>query len=198
MIPKTASEYLQTFAQMLLSTQVTDGEGCRLPLDEGADRAVEALERIRTDGGKVFLVGNGGSASIASHIQNDLCKAAGIRAMVFNEPPLLTAFANDIGYETVFERPIELWAAPGDILLAISSSGRSQSILRAVNAAVTKRCRIVTFSGFRPDNPLRARGHINFYVASDVYGHVEVAHSALAHFLADRLMAAGRPAGQAA
>ena len=135
---------------------------------------------------KVMLTGNGGSAAIASHMHNDLCKAVGVRALVFSEQPLMTALANDHGYECVFERPVQLWAEPGDLLITVSSSGKSQNILRAVKASSDMRCQIVTLSGFRPDNPLRQMGDINFYVGSDIYGYVETAHAALAHFITDR------------
>ena len=135
-----------------------------------------------------MLIGNGGSAAIASHMQNDLCKAVGVRAMVFNEPSLLTALSNDHGYGCVFERPTELWADNGDLLLAISSSGQSENILRAVRASVAQGCQVITFSGFGADNPLRRMGHLNFYVPSQVYGYVELVHSTLAHFLTDCAM----------
>ena len=126
-------------------------------------------------------------------MQNDLCKAVGVRAMVFNEPPLLTALSNDHGYGCVFERPVELWATTDDVLLAISSSGQSENILRAVQADEARGCHVITLSGFRADNPLRQMGDVNFYVPSHVYGYVEVAHMALAHFLTNRAMSAVRP-----
>ncbi|MBI4169128.1 MAG: SIS domain-containing protein [Acidobacteria bacterium] len=167
-----------------------DGQGTLLPLDEGAKRAVDLILAVRAASGKVMLIGNGGSAAIASHMQNDLCKAADVRALVFNEPTLLTALSNDDGYGSVFERPVELWATPGDLLLAISSSGRSENILRAVRKAAAAGCEVITLSGFGADNALRGMGTINFYVPSRVYGYVEVIHSALAHFLADCAMTA--------
>jgi len=185
MVDQSATVYFHTLSELLLSLQVTDRQGMVLPLDEGANKAVDMILSVRSASGKVMLIGNGGSAAIASHMQNDLCKAAGIRAMVFNEPPLLTALSNDNGYECVFERPVELWADTGDLLLAISSSGQSENILCAVRGAVARGCQIITVSGFRADNPLRRMGHLNFYVPSEAYGCVELVHSALAHFLTD-------------
>ena len=138
--------------------------------------------------GKLMAIGNGGSAAIASHMQNDVCKAVGVRSLVFTEQPLLTALANDDGYETVFETPVKLWAEPGDVLVAISSSGRSQNILRAVQAATERHCEVVTLSGFDEANPLRDMGAVNFHVASDVYGLVENVHGALTHYITDRAM----------
>jgi len=134
---------------------------------------------------KVMLIGNGGSAAIVSHMHNDLCMSVGVRAVVFHELPLLTALTNDHGYECVFARPLELWADPGDVLFAFSSGGRSTNILGAVRAALARDCQVITLSGFKPDNPLRGMGLLNFYVPSQSYGYVETAHSALAHFLTD-------------
>ena len=188
MISQTAAEYFTALSDLLRSVQATDNRGTLLPLDEGAKRAVNLILSARAESGKVMLIGNGGSAAIASHMHNDLCKAANVRALVFSEPPLLTALSNDDGYGSVFERPVELWAMPGDVLLAISSSGRSENILRAVRKSTERRCEVITLSGFDADNPLRRMGVINFYVPSRVYGHVEVVHSALAHYLTDSAM----------
>jgi D-sedoheptulose 7-phosphate isomerase len=189
MVNQSITTHFQRLSELLLSVQVTDRKGAVLPLDEGADKAVEIILSAESASPKVMVIGNGGSAAIASHAQSDLSKGAGIRAMVFNEPPLLTAFANDHGYGTVFEGPIGLWAKPGDALVAISSSGQSENIIRGVQAAMERGCQIITLSGFNPDNPLRRLGDVNFYAPSRAYGYVEIAHSALTHFLTDYAMA---------
>jgi D-sedoheptulose 7-phosphate isomerase len=98
---------------------------------------------------------------------------------------MVTATSNDFGYGMVFEKPCRLWAEDRDVLIAISSSGRSENILRAVQTCLGAGCRILTFSGFDPDNPLRKLGHLNFYVPSSTYGYVEVVHNALAHMVTD-------------
>ncbi len=196
MLHQTATTYFHNLFELLLGTQVTDRPGMALSLEEGISRAVEMILQdgipFREDRPaalrKVMLIGNGGSAAIVSHMQNDLCKSVGVRAMVFNEPPLLTALANDHGYGYAFERLVELWADPGDLMLAMSSSGRSENILRAVWAALERRCQVMTFSGFRADNPLRKMGDLNFYVPAQAYGYVEVAHTALVHLLTDSAM----------
>ena len=118
----------------------------------------------------------------------DLCNRVGVRALVFNDPPVLTALANDHGYESAFERLISVWARPGDLLMAISSSGQSENILAAVAAGEQRGCLLLTFSGFKSDNPLRSAGDWNFYVASEAYGEVEVAHHALGHYLTDHCL----------
>lgn len=192
MLRQSTTAHVHRLSELLLSTQVTSRDGANLSLDEGADQAVQMILSVKSTSGKIMLIGNGGSAAIVSHMQNDLCKGAGLRAMVFNEPPLLTAFANDHGYRYVFERPVVLWAGGGDVILAISSSGQSENILRAVQAASEQGCQAITFSGFSPDNPLRHLGDVNFYVSSDAYGYVEISHATLAHFLTDCAMVAVR------
>jgi D-sedoheptulose 7-phosphate isomerase len=181
-----AVDYLEQVSRMMLDTQVTNREGAALGLDEGAEAAVQMIVSLAGSSHKAMLAGNGGSAAMASHIQNDLCKAVGVRALVFTEQPLLMALANDDGYETIFEMPVRLWAQPGDLMIGLSSSGRSENILRAVRASQERQCGVITLSGFSPDNPLRRLGDLNFYVDSDVYGYVETAHAALAHFMVDR------------
>jgi D-sedoheptulose 7-phosphate isomerase len=184
-VTSSAGEYLRRFSDLLLASETTDADGARMDLDVAASAVVEQIRQVGKSGGKVLLIGNGGSAAVASHMQNDICKAAGIRAMVFTEQPLLTALTNDDGYETAFEYPTRLWAAPGDLLIAMSSSGSSENILRACRAAKEAGSEVITLSGFAPDNPLRSIGKINFYVASSSYGHVETAQAALGHYLTD-------------
>lgn len=180
-----ATEYFPKLANLIEGVGITDEKGFEITLDDGMHRAVELVAALKPSGGKAMLIGNGGSAAIVSHMQNDLCKAVGTRAIVFNEPSLLTAFANDHGYPCVFEKSVELWADEGDLLIAVSSSGASASITRGVRAALAGGCRVITLSGFQPDNELRLLGHLNFFIASCVYGFVELAHGALAHCLTD-------------
>ena len=186
----TVTEYFSKLSQLMLDIEVTNLQGADLPLDQGTDEAVQMILEVGAASGKVMLVGNGGSSAVVSHVQNDLCKAVGSRALVFTEQPLLTALANDHGYGCVFERPIELWAEPDDLLLTVSSSGQSESIIRAIEAAREKGCQIVTLSGFSPENASRKMGDLNFYVSSDAYGYVETAHAALCHYMTDKARAA--------
>jgi D-sedoheptulose 7-phosphate isomerase len=135
-----------------------------------------------------MIVGNGGSAAIASHVAVDLNKNCAVRAMAFNDAAALTCYANDYGYDEVFAQQVERHGLPQDILIAISSSGSSRNILNAVHAAKEiDRCQVVTFSGFAGDNPLRRLGHVNFYIPSREYGFVEIAHQILLHAVTDAL-----------
>jgi len=146
---------------------------------------VDEVVDAREHGRKVILVGNGGSASVVGHLQMDLCNAVKVQAVRFHDAPLLTALANDHGYASAFERGVRLWASRSDLLIAISSSGSSPNILRAVDAAAEHGCRIITLTGFLPENPLRQRGDLNLYVPSAEYGPVETVHACLAHMLTD-------------
>jgi len=163
--------------------------GDTLAFDAAIQAARDFLLDAKQAGRKVLIIGNGGSAAIASHMQTDLCHSLGIRGLVFNEPPLLTALSNDNGYENAFQRLVDLWGEPGDVLVAISSSGRSPNILNACTAARARGLSLITYSGFGPDNPLRQRGDLNFYVANANYGPVESAHAVLVHHLTDTVLA---------
>ena len=190
------TDYLRELNQLMVQTEVTDLAGATLTLEDGANRAIEMITLVKSNSGKVMLGGNGGSSAIVSHVQNDLSEAAGVRSMVFTEDAVLTARANDFGYGSVFERPIELWAEPGDLMVTVSSSGQSENIIRALRLAREKKCNLITFSGFSADNPSRGLGDLNFYVSSSVYGYVETAHMSLIHYLTSRVTLAVKSGAQ--
>lgn len=164
---------------------VCDANGAMLDFAEGMTRAVELLATQTAQGRQILFVGNGASAAISSHQAVDYWKSGGMRARSFNDPVLLTCISNDFGYAYVFEKPIEMFAEAGDVLVAVSSSGRSENIVRAAHAARRKQCRIITLSGFEHDNPLRGLGDLNFHVSSKSYGLVEITHLGISHCLLD-------------
>ena len=163
--------------------------GLGLDLAGGLDKAARMSREASLSGNKLMFIGNGASAAISSHMSTDFWKNGGIRAVAFNDCSGLTCIGNDYGYTHVFEKPVEMFADQDDILVAISSSGSSPNILRGVEAARTKGCAVITLSGFKPDNPLRALGDLNFYVPAQSYGPVEVLHHAVCHCILDILMA---------
>jgi D-sedoheptulose 7-phosphate isomerase len=181
--------YFSAFTRLFDALEFTDREGQPLSVDAGVAAAVELVVGLHRQPTKAILIGNGGSCAIASHLHNDLSKAVGVRAMVFNEPSLLTALANDDGYDTVFHRPLDLWADRGDLLIAVSSSGESPNIVKAATLAGPRGCRLLTMSGFKPGNALRRLGDINIYVPSLQYGYVEMAHSVIGHCVTDLAIA---------
>jgi len=182
---ETSSHYFLKLNEVLQNTKVTDKESVGSSLNEGMQSAIGLILRVLHENQKVMIIGNGGSAAIASHVHNDLSKSVGVRALTFFEPPLLTALSNDLDYKLAFETQVNLWVEQRDLMIAISSSGKSENIIRAVKAAKSKGCDIITLSGFNEDNPLRRIGNINFYVPSEYYGFVETSHAALLHCLTD-------------
>ena len=180
--------YLQKLNECFESIEASDKRGKGFRLEDAITRVVALVMAVAKRGDKTMIIGNGGSSSIASHIAIDLLKNAKVPALVFNDPSSLTCLANDLGYEAVFEKPVEMLSRKGDLLIAISSSGRSANILNAVKMAQRKQVGIVTLSGFSRANPLRKMGSLNFYVPSSSYGFVELTHSAICHWVIDSVM----------
>lgn len=179
-----AEEYITRFRESLGGVQVTLGES------EGVHSLQEGIRIVydwfrSLDDGKVILVGNGGSAAIASHIAVDYWKNGKVRAMAFNDASLLTCVSNDLGHEELFRKPVEMFADAGDLLICISSSGNSRNIINAARMGLKRGCKVITCSGFSADNTLRTLGHVNFWVPSGAYGHVEITHELILHAILD-------------
>jgi D-sedoheptulose 7-phosphate isomerase len=125
---------------------------------------------------KLIIVGNGGSASIANHIAVDFTNIAGIRAITFNEPNLITCFANDYGHDNWMSQSLKKYAIKGDICILISSSGKSNNIINAAKECKKKKIYLITLSGFDFSNPLKKMGKVNLWVNSKVYNFIEMVH----------------------
>jgi D-sedoheptulose 7-phosphate isomerase len=139
-------------------------------------------------GQRIYFIGNGASAMMASHFAADACKNAGLSAMAFNDASLLTAIGNDVTFDEIFALPLGRLARAGDLVVAISSSGNSPNILRALDQARSMAMQIVTLTGKGADNRARARGDLNFYVPADRYGWVECAHQLILHYWLDQYL----------
>lgn len=183
-----ARSYFATLAGMYAATEATDAAGAAMTAGSAIDWMIGAARAAHQAGNKIMFIGNGGSAAIASHMATDYAKNGGLRATAFNDGAALTCLTNDLGFDAVFRHQIEMHARPGDLLVAISSSGRSANILAGVDAARARDCRVATLSGFDPDNPLRGSGDVNFYVPSHEYGFVEITHLSLCHAVLDLAM----------
>ncbi|CAK0759314.1 D-sedoheptulose 7-phosphate isomerase [uncultured Gammaproteobacteria bacterium] len=183
--------YFSTLSRLGAATAASDASGGPLALTEAFTWSLGAMRAAHDAGGKIMFIGNGGSAAIASHCAIDYAKNGGLRAMAFNDGMALTCLGNDLGYDQVFAQQIAMHGQPGDLLVAISSSGASPNILQAVGAARRLGGRVVTLSGFKPDNPLRRLGDVNLYVESIRYGFVEILHLALCHAMLDLAGACG-------
>jgi 1,5-anhydro-D-fructose reductase (1,5-anhydro-D-mannitol-forming) len=170
---------------LLSGTQVTNAAAHHLDVDQAFARILQWMQTAHEIGATTFLVGNGASASMASHMAADLCKNGHLKTQVFTDLSLMTAVANDIGAHEIFSTPLQRLAQPDDLLIAISSSGSSQNILNAVTLALERGMKVITFSAMNPDNPLRSSGHLNFFVRAHTYGEAETCHAALLHYWVD-------------
>lgn len=166
---------------------VTDAQGQKVAPDKAFQVWQGITEKVRTADGTVYLIGNGASASMASHFATDLSKNARIRAQVFTDLSQVTALGNDVCFEQIYAIPLRRNARPGDMLVAISSSGNSSNILAAVQVAHDCNVHVVTLSAFAEDNPLRKGGFLNFYVPATRYGLAETSHAGILHHWMDSL-----------
>lgn len=146
------------------------------------------MQRADASESKIMFFGNGGSAAISSHMATDYGKNGGFRTLCFSDAATLTCLSNDLGYAEVFAHQIDRHARKNDVVVAISSSGASPNILRAVDVAREKECTILTLSGFAADNPLRRMGDWNVYLPSHSYGFVEIGHLSVLHAILDASM----------
>ncbi len=140
------------------------------------DDCEKLIKECSSKGGKVILVGNGGSAAMASHISVDLSKACSIRSTNFNEPDLITCFANDYGYENWVTEALKTYADKDDLVILISSSGNSQNIVNAAKHCINQKINLITLSGFEKNNKINNTGMVNIWVDSSYYNFVEMAH----------------------
>lgn len=191
---REANNYFQKLSEILKETKASFAWN-GVDIEKRGDRVIELANAInylisllsenQANKKRIMVIGNGGSAGIAMHTLADYANAGGFKTMDFYGPALLTCMSNDYGYENVFVKPIEMFAESGDMLFAISSSGKSPNIVKAAEAAKARGCVVVTFSGFEADNPLRELGRVNFYTPSNHYGFVELAHQTIIHCILD-------------
>jgi D-sedoheptulose 7-phosphate isomerase len=182
------SRYFANLDKVAQAIEVTNGDGISLDFNSALEQFTALCRDVQSSGRKLMFIGNGGSASIAGHMATDFMKNGRVRATAFNDPMFLTCLSNDLGYERVFEFQIDGHGEANDLLIAISSSGKSPNILNGVAAARRKKSKVVTLSGFGEANPLRDMGDLNFYVPSKEYGVVELLHCSLTHCALDNLM----------
>ena len=126
---------------------------------------------------RVHIFGNGGSASIASHFSMDLTNNSKIKCLSYNDASIITCFANDFKFENWIKRSVEKFGEKEDVLILISSSGKSQNMINAIKAARQKKFyKVITLTGFEKNNPLKKLGHINLHIDSKNYNHIESTH----------------------
>ncbi len=192
MTPSAFSSSYRTHLQ-----QTIDSIDC-----EQVGRAIEWLREAREAGRSIFVCGNGGSASTASHFCCDMVKGASFnrsprfRIMALTDSlPTLTAYSNDVGYDCVFVEQLKNFARPGDVVMAISGSGNSPNVLRAVEYARTLGCRTIAMTG-RDGGQLGPLAELNIQVPAPHMGRIEDAHMIVAHMIAYYFMDTEAPAGR--
>ena len=176
---------IQNFKETLESLSIRDIHGHEIDADSAFALWRDQTISIRKTQKTVYLIGNGASASMASHFAADLAKNAHLHTEVFSDLSLITAISNDMGYEWVFAEPLRRRARKGDMLVAISSSGSSKNIRRAVEVVQGAGLNIVSLSAMSSENPLRSSGHLNIYVPAQTYGYAETCHTAILHYWMD-------------
>ena len=156
-------------------------------------KAIKYLNSAYENGNRVYLIGNGGSSAIASHFANDLNKTIlghkGEKKIkrfqaisLCDNIPVITAWANDVGYEKIFSEQLKNFAKQGDVLIAISSSGNSPNIIEAVKTAKEFSLSVVGFMGF-DGGKLLELSDVKIYVNSSEYAIVESIHDAICHLI---------------
>lgn len=139
-------------------------------------KIVKLLKEVKRNKKKVIIVGNGGSAAMASHVSVDFTKMCNIRAVNFNEADLLTCFSNDYGYENWVQKAISFYADKKDLLICISSSGKSENIINGAKYGKKIGCKVVTLTGFSSKNKVKKIGHVNLWLDSQNYNFIEMIH----------------------
>jgi D-sedoheptulose 7-phosphate isomerase len=151
---------------------------------------VAEIESARTRRARLWVAANGGSAAIADHLLCDCVKGTftpsqppiHVHSLV-SETALLTACANDFGYDSCFSRQMEMRAQPGDVLICISASGNSPNILAALRKASLMGLKTIALTGFSGGESARL-ADISLHVAAHNYGVVEDCHQILMHNIA--------------
>ena len=152
--------------------------------------AKERVEATRDAGGRLLFAGNGASATMASHYALDFTKQGGVRSLCFNDAALITAYANDYGYEQWVARAVEHHGNEGDVAVLISSSGRSPNIVKAAEVAAEKGIQVLSLTGFDASNALREGSDLGLWVDSRSYNVIEAVHAVWLGLLCDMIIGA--------
>lgn len=182
------SAYIREFMSVLKHTKIYVGTNIELDYEAGIDKLMECFTKHKELRSQIFFIGNGGSSAIASHMTADFMKNGGMNTYSLYDNAVITCMGNDYGYDSIFSRPLEFLVKEGDLLVAISSSGNSTNICKAIETAKGKGAEIITFTAFRPDNKAKQMGDINVYVCVEKYGMAESTHNLILQQLVDMIM----------
>lgn len=193
----SAASYLDHYADEI-------ARACKTIDPSSFNQAATILVEAYARDARTFSCGNGGSASIANHMQCDHVK--GVRTTTDLTPrvlslstnvELLTAIANDLGYENIFIHQLQSQSRPGDVLVAVSSSGRSPNIVRAVTWARENGLRTIAITGF-DGGEARTAAEVGIHVDCANYGVIEDLHQAIMHALAQYIRQSRMTTGEIA
>ena len=148
----------------------------------------ELIKDTSNNKGIIYLAGNGGSASTASHISTDLTKNAKVKAMTFNDVNLITCFSNDYGYENWLNAAIKYYVKPSDLVILLSVSGESKNLLNAANFCNKEKIKLVTITGANEGNSLSKMGTINYWINSKAYNIVETVQMLILVSIIDKII----------
>ena len=151
------------------------------------DQIEHAKRLIQFTEGRIYLIGNGASLTMADHFAIDLCKTCKIKSESLSNSAKMSAYSNDIKFDYIYSEQILINCKQEDLLIAISSSGESKNIINACLEAEKKEMNIITFTGFDKQNSISKFGDVNLYVSSKDYGVVECAHNIILHYIINEL-----------
>lgn len=158
------------------------------------DQAIDVIREARDTGHRIFVCGNGGSASTASHFACDIVKGASynrskrFKIMALTDSlPTITAYSNDVSYDCAFAEQLKNFAEPGDVVMAISGSGNSPNVLAAMKTAQELGCRTIALTG-RDGGKLGPMADLNIQVPVPHMGRIEDAHMIVCHMIAYQFM----------
>jgi D-sedoheptulose 7-phosphate isomerase len=153
------------------------------------NQAIELFKDARSNGRHIFVCGNGGSASTASHFACDMVKGASFnrdrrfRIMALTDQlATITAYANDVSYDSVFVEQLRNFAQPGDLVMGISGSGNSPNVIRALEYANSIGCRTIALTG-RDGGKLAPLAQLSIQVRAPHMGRIEDAHMMVCHMI---------------
>lgn len=180
-------KYSSAFDALIRKSQFSQ-KGSDVGQQEGLDLLCALTGATAEKSGRFIFVGNGASASFASHMALDWSKNGGVASLCLSDGTQLTALGNDLGYEEVFSAPLDWHGKENDVLVTISSSGNSENIVRSIRKAHELGLEVVSFSGLKPDNMSRQLADYSLYVPGLTYGMVECAHQLWMHMWLDCYM----------
>lgn len=140
-------------------------------------KIIKILRKYNKKKNKVHIFGNGGSSAIASHFSMDLTNNSNIKCLNYNDASLITCYSNDFGFSNWISRVIDKYGYKDDLLIIVSSSGRSKNMINAIKSAKQKKfSNIITLTGFSKNNPVKKAGDLNLWLDSDEYNIIENIH----------------------